>query len=155
MSRLVAITSEGEEAVVAATVETIVQARGVTTIIPELAELAVSADYEATTELEQVLWEALYQTSDGTATGATEVANPGDPTPALTGFQGFSGTEPTSGGVFAQNHFPASGGDGYRYWAEGDGWTLAAATSSRIGLRVTTTVNCNATGALRFRLQAA
>jgi hypothetical protein len=154
MSRLITFTSEGEEAVTTAT-ETIVQARGVTTLVPELAEVSGSCDQEATTEIEVALWEVLYQTTDGTATGATEVpGHPGDPTPALTGFHSFT-AEPNAGSIIPTGHAPQPGGEFYRYWADGDGPQLDDATTSRIGLRVTATLAGNVVGAMRWRIVAA
>lgn len=146
MAEPVAITAEGEEAVTATTTETIVQVRGVTTGQYEVTEIGLSADYEPTgADPEIVFWELLYQTTDGTATGATEVGRPDGPTPAITGFHTFT-AEPTGGNGIRMGHFPAAGGEMQRYWADGDGPKIDDATSSRIGLRVTTTVNCNVTG---------
>ncbi len=150
MAHKVRITSEGEEAVASATVETLAQARGVTTGKYECVGAVVSFDLEQTTEQEVAFIEIGYQTTDGTATGATEVAaDPDDPTPALTGFHSFS-AEPTKGTVFAQRHVPLSGGTAEVYLAAGDGNFLDSATTSRIGVWVTTSAACNAAAELVF-----
>lgn len=154
MSNLIAHTTEGEEAVAAATVETLVQARGVTTAKFELAEIQVSSDF-ATDFSGDVYWELLYQTTDGTATGATEIAaDPDDPTPQLTGFHSFS-AEPTAGNIVANGHFNCNGGEATRYWAEGDGFVLDSATSSRIGIRATSDKACNMVASMRWRVKSA
>lgn len=156
MSRLVRITAEAEEAVASATVETLLQVRGVTTAKFELAYVTVTADQEATTEIEIGFVEVLYQTSDGTATGATEVpGDPDDPTPQITGFHSFTGTEPTSGSFIDGGHIPLSGGEWSRYWAEGDGPSIDNATSSRIGVRIITSAAINCYAAIGLRVMAA
>lgn len=153
MSRLVRFTTEGEEAITTAA-ETLLQVRGVTTSKWEVAELSVSADYE-TDGTEIVLWDLLYQTTDGTATGGTEVpGDPDDPTPAITVFNSFT-AEPTAGSVICSGHFNANGGEAVRYWADGDGPAIDNATSSRIGLRVTSTIACNAQASMALRVVAA
>ena len=148
------ITTEGSEAIASATAETVLQLRGVTTLRAEIAEMVVSTDQQPTTEVENVAWRLLYQTTDGTATGATEVAgDPVDPTPALTGFHSFS-AEPTAGSVIIEGFFPANQGERF-YWAQGEGPVIDDATSSRIGLELNASAALNARAALRWRVLAA
>ena len=154
MSRLIRVTTEGEEAVSAATAETLVQIRGVTTLKLEVCEISLSADY--TTDATGVVsWQLLYQTSDGTGSGATEViGDPDDPTSAVTGFNSFS-AEPSSGTVIAEGMFNVNGGSDYRYWAEGDGIYIDNATSSRIGLVANSDKACNMKAYMGVRISAA
>lgn len=154
MSRVVRITTEGEEAVAAATAETLLQFRGVTTLKMEVFEIALSADY--TTDATGVVsWRLLYQSSDGTATGATEVpGDPDDPAPAITGFHSFS-AEPSASTVIMEGIFNCNGGSDYRYYADGDGISIDNATSSRIGLEVTSDKACNMKATLGLRIGAA
>jgi hypothetical protein len=154
MSHLISSTTEGEEALAAATAETILQVRGVTTQKVELAEVSLAGDQEATTEIENINWRILYQSTDGTATGATEVPqNPDDPTPAITLFHSFT-AEPTAGNVIAEGEIPANG-ELYRYWADGEGPTLDNATTSRIGLEATASIIVNVKAYWRWRVVSA
>lgn len=154
MSRLVRSTTEGQEALAAATAETVLQARGVTTAKFELAQFRLSGDQEPTTEVENISWRLLYQTTDGTATGATELqADPDDPTPALTCFHSFS-AEPSAGTVIDEGEIPANG-EVALYNAEGDGIFLENATSSRIGLEVTASATVNVRASWSWRVVAA
>lgn len=154
MSRVVRITTEGEEAVAAATAETLLQFRGVTTLKVEVFEVSLAADY--TTDATGVVsWRLMYQSTDGTGSGATEVAgDPDDPTPAITGFTSFS-AEPTPSTVIMEGIFNCNGGSDYRYYAEGDGVYLDNATSSRIGLEVSSDKACNMKATLGVRIGAA
>jgi len=154
VSRVVRITTEGEEAVAATTAETLLQFRGVTTLKVEVFEIALSADY--TTDATGVVsWSLLYQSSDGTGSGATEIAgDPDDPTPAITGFTSFS-AEPSTTSTIMEGIFNCNGGSDYRYYAEGDGITLDSATSSRIGLVVNSDKACNMKATLGVRIMSA
>jgi len=154
MSRIIRITTEGEEAVGASTAETLVQFRGVTTLKLEVAEFNASADY-TTDATGIVAWSLVYQSTDGTATGASEIpGDPDDPTPAITGFNSFS-AEPTTSSTIMEGHFNCNGGEVYRYYAEGDGITIDSATSSRIGLVVTSDKACNMKATLGLRVMSA
>lgn len=153
MSRIVRITTEGEEAIAAATAETLLQFRGVTTLKLEVCEFNISADY--TTDATGIVkWSLVYQSTDGTGSGATEIpGDPDDPTPAITGFTSFS-AEPTTSSTVAEGHFNCNGGEVYRYYAEGDGITLDNATSSRLGLVVNSDKACNACATLGLRVMS-
>jgi hypothetical protein len=153
MSRIIRITTEGEEAVSAATVETLLQFRGVTTLKLEVCELSISADY--TTDATGIVsWLLGYQSTDGTGSGASEIpGDPDDPTPAITGFTSFS-AEPTPSSTVLESHFNCNGGEVYRYYAEGDGITLDNATSSRLGLSVNSDKACNMKATLGLRVMS-
>jgi hypothetical protein len=153
VSRIIRITTEGEEAVSAATLETLLQYRGVTTLKLEICVMRLAADY--TTDATGVVsWQLQYQSSDGTATGCTEVSgDPDDPTPAITGFRHFT-AEPTPGTGIESGMFNCNGGSDYFYYAEGDGIALDNATSSRIGLSLTSDKACNIRGMLGLRVMA-
>lgn len=154
MSDLIRITTESEEAIASATIETVLQVRGLTTIRLELAEVHLTTDY-ATDATKFGLVLVVYQTSDGTATGCTEVAaDPNDPTPIMTGFRHFT-AEPTLGNAVCHGNFNLNGGEFARYWAEGDGPKIDKATSSRIGITLTADAACNATAEMAFRIVAA
>jgi hypothetical protein len=151
---LPSITTEGSEALAASTAETVLQVRGVTTLRVELAEVEFSCDQQPTTELENVGYRLGYQTTDGTATGATEVAgDPVDPTPALTGFHSVS-AEPTMGSVIKEGFIPANGEKSW-YWAQGEGPIIDDATTSRIGLELTASAIVNARASFKWRVIAA
>lgn len=154
-ARAISWTTEAEEALGAATAETVLQVRGVTTLKGEICEISVSGDQEATTELETMRVRVLYQSTDGTATGATEVAGePDDPTPAITTFHSFT-AEPTAGSVLIDVQVPANG-EFYRYWDDGQSpLKVDNATSSRIGIEVTATAAVNVSAYARFRPEAA
>lgn len=154
-ARGTAWTTEAEEALGAATAETVLQIRGVTTLKGEIFELGVSGDQEATTELETIRVRVLYQTTDGTFTGATEVpGEPDDPTPAWTTFHSSAG-EPSAGNVIIDEQFPANG-TFYKYWDDGQSpLTLDNATSSRIGIELTATAAVNVSAWARVRPVAA
>lgn len=151
MSRLIRSSTEAEEAITAATAETILQCRGVTTLKMELAEVNLGGDQEVTTEIESIRIRILYQSTDGTATGATEIAqDPDDPTPAITLFHSFT-AEPTAGNVLIDTEIPANG-EFYRYWADGEGPIVDSATSSRIGIEATSTANVNVSASWAWRV---
>lgn len=148
-------TTEAEEAFSAATAETVLQVRGVATLKGEISEISVSFDQEATTELETVRIRVLYQSTDGTATGATEVpGEPDDPTPAWTTFHSFT-AEPTAGSVIIDEQVPANGLF-YKYWDDGQSpCKIDNATTSRIGIEVTATATVNGSAYARVRPEAA
>jgi hypothetical protein len=154
MSHLTRHTTEGSEALAAATAETLIQARGVTTVKYELAYFRVSCDQQPTTEVEDVGWRLLYQTTDGTASAATELqGDPDDQAAALTTFHSFS-AEPTAGTVIDEGFFPANGSE-FLYKAVGDGIILDSATTSRIGLELTASAVVNARGSFGWRVDSA
>lgn len=135
-------------AIVAATAKTILQLRGVATTAAYVCKYAVSFDETVATE-GPVRVRLLYQSTDGTMTAATEVANDSVAVAAkVTAFHTAT-VEPTAGSVLTDHYVPAYQGLyespeiplpdlGSMYGK------LDAATSSRIGLELTAEDNCNA-----------
>jgi hypothetical protein len=137
------VTSEGEEAIAAATVETLVQLRGVTTAKARIVAWGISLDGVTSTDAPAVV-DLLFQTTDGTATGATEVAlNPDEPAALVTGFHSFS-AEPTPGGIIESYEVHPQGGMVIREYPPGREPMITNATSSRIGVRVNCPTAVNA-----------
>ena len=137
------ITTEGEEALGAATAETVLQLRGSTATKAAVAEVSVSFDGTTAGNAPAVV-RLLRQSTDGTATAATEVPwDPDNPTANVTGHHSFS-AEPTAGDVLATWEVHPQGGVLLVQWAPGEGPIVDNATSSRIGLEVTApdVVNC-------------
>lgn len=138
-----AITTEGEEAVAAATVETLLQVRGVTTTECKIVGWGVSFDSTVAADAPVVV-DLLFQTTDGTGTGATEVPLDGGGRAALgTGFHSFS-AEPTAGGILESYDVPPQGGLVIREYPPGREPIVTNLTTSRIGIRVTAPSGCNA-----------
>jgi hypothetical protein len=137
------ITTEGEEALAAATAETLVQLRGVTTTKCHIVAWGVSFD-SVTAADAPVVVDLLFQTTDGTGSAATEVAlNPDEPAALATGFHSFS-AEPTPGGILETYNVPPQGGMVIREYPPGREPIVTNATSSRIGIRCTAPAVCNA-----------
>ena len=137
------ITTEGEEGITT-TAETLVQLRGTTAKKGRIVKWGVFFDgVDAAAQPVQV--ELAYQTTDGTATGATEVEWDTDDGPAtLTGFHSFT-VEPTKGGVLEHLEVHPQGGGIVVEYPPGREPTITAATSSRIGVIVTAGAAVNAT----------
>lgn len=127
------VTSEGEEAVSAA--ETILQLRGATTTKAKLRGFSVSFDGTSATA-EPVIVRLLRQTTDGTASAATEVKyDPDAPAAACTAFHSFT-AEPTAGDVLFTVHVHPQGG--WSEWFPEDCCPfLDDVATSRVGLEVT------------------
>lgn len=139
------ITTEGEEALAAATAETILQLRGATTTKAKLIEIGVSFDGTSPTA-EPVRIRVLRQTTDGTATGASEEKDdPDDPTAGCTGFHSFT-AEPTAGGVLRDFELHPAGLPFVLQWPLGREPVLDDATTSRVGIECTAPAVVNATG---------
>lgn len=148
MASVYSITTEGEEALAAATAETVLQLRGATTVKAKILSFGVFFDGTSTTA-EPVRVRFLRQTTDGTGSGATEVAwDPDNPTANCTGFHSFS-AEPTAGEVLieAEVH-PQTGYE--RFFELGREPVLDNATSSRMGIEVTAPATVNVVGYLVF-----
>lgn len=137
------VTTEGEEALAAATAETLVQIRGVATAKARIVAWGVSFDGVTSSDAPAVV-DLLFQTTDGTATGASEIAlNPDEPTALVSGFHSFS-AEPTAGGIIESYEVHPQGGMIVREYPPGREPMLTNATSSRIGIRVTSPSAVNA-----------
>lgn len=135
------VTTEGEEALAATTLETLVQVRGHAGGKSQLIEWGIGFD---ATAAGTALVQLMRQTTDGTATAATEVLwDPDDPAASVTGFHSFT-AEPTAGEVFAQYEVPENGGQIIMQYPLGREPRLDSATTSRIGLTATATQACNA-----------
>jgi len=137
------VTTEGEEALGAATAETLLQLRGATAVKAQVCELSVSFDGVTSTDAPAVV-RLLRQSTDGTATAATEVLwDPDAPTASVTSFHSFT-VEPTAGDVLATWEVHPQGGNLQVYWPPGEGPILDNAATSRLGLEVTSPAAVNA-----------
>jgi hypothetical protein len=135
-------TTEGEEALAAATAETVLQVRGATVTKGRLKAWGVSFDGTSVTA-EPVRVRLLRQTTDGTGTGATEAKNdPDDPAANITAFHSFT-AEPTAGDVLEDREIHPQGGYDHQY-PHGEEKVIDADAASRIGIEVTApaVVNC-------------
>jgi len=145
MASVYSVTTEGEEALAAATAETIIQLRGSTACKAKVIEWGISFDGTSGTA-EPVRVRLLRQTTDGTGTGATEVAwDPDNPTANCTALNTFSSTEPTAGEVLAEYEVHPQTGIVIQY-PLGREPVLDNAATSRIAIEATApaTVNCSA-----------
>ncbi len=139
------VSTEGEEALVASTAETLVQIRGHAGAKTVLVEWAIGFDAVAAGT---ALVDLLRQSTDGTATGAVEVPwDADDPPASFTGFHSFS-AEPTAGDVLCSYQVPENGGQIIMQYPLGREPIIDSATTSRLGLRATATQVCNATAYL-------
>jgi hypothetical protein len=143
LARLYSITTEAEEGITTAA-ETLLQLRATTTTIAQVVAWGVSFDGATSTDA-PVQVRLLFQTTDGTASAATEVAIDArdDAAASTTGFHSFT-AEPTAGGVIEHHQVHPQGGNLIREYPPGREPTLASATSSRIGIEVTAAVAVNA-----------
>lgn len=142
MAAVYSVTTEAEEALAAATAETLVQLRGATTVKARIIEWGVSFDGVSVTA-EPVRVRLLRQTTDGTGTGATEVAwDPDNPTANCTAFHTFS-AEPTAGEVLADYDVHPQTGIVIQY-PLGREPVIDNATTSRIGIDATAPATVNA-----------
>ena len=136
-------TTEGESALVAATSRTVLQLRGLTTVRPTVVAWGISFDGATATDA-PVQVRFLYQTSDGTATGCTEVAwDSVAPAATLTAFRTFTSTEPTAGGVLEHHEVHPNGGNIWREYPPGREPVLAAATTARLAIECLAGANVN------------
>lgn len=143
MASVYSVTTETEEALTTS-VETVLQLRGATTVKAKVIEWGISFDSTSATA-EPVRVRLLRQTTDGTGTGATEVAwDPDNPTANVTAFNTFS-AEPTAGEVLAEYHCHPQSGIVIQY-PLGREPVIDNATTSRLGIDVLApaAVNCTA-----------
>lgn len=138
------ITTEGAEALGAATAETLLQVRGTTTGKISIVGYGLSFDGTSAVAVPGTI-RVLRQTTDGTATGAAEVQKDPDASAAsFTGFHSFT-AEPTAGSVlYTHMIHPQTGLEIPNAWAPPDGIIVDDATSSRVGIEATFAagVNC-------------
>ena len=144
MPRIYAVTTEGEEALAAATRETLLQVRGATSTKARIVRWGVSFDGVTASDA-PVLVDLERQTTDGTGVGATEAAlDPDDPTAACTAFHTFSGTQPTAGDKLEQHEVHPQGGLLMVEYPPGREPIIDSATSSRIAVVATAPAIVNA-----------
>lgn len=145
-----ACTTEGEEALAAATAETLLQIRGSSSVKTKLIAWGVSFDSTSATA-EPVLVRLARQTTDGTATGASEVKNdPDDPAALVTTFHSFS-AEPTLGDVLEEYDIYPGGIPFVMQYPLGDEPVIDSDTTSRLAIVVTAPAIVNAVAWMRWR----
>ncbi len=133
MGQVYSVTTEAEEALGVATVETLVQLRGATTQKARLIEFGVSFD-GVTAAAEPVEVILRRQSTDGTGVGATEVLwDPDDPAASLTSFHTFS-AEPTGGDRLGVWEVHPQGGLLVMQYPLGREPIIGDAATSRLGL---------------------
>jgi hypothetical protein len=147
MASVYSITTEGEEALAAATAETLLQLNGVATCKAKVVQWSVSFDgVSATAEPVQV--KLLRQTSTGASgSAASEIKwDPDNPTALLIGLHSF-GTNPTAGDVLEHYEVHPQAGIVIQY-PLGREPTIDNATSSKLGIEVTSPAVVNAVATL-------
>lgn len=137
-------TTEGEEALAAATAETLLQLRGGTTTYAKVIAWGVSFD-GVTADAAPVVVRLVRQTTDGTGTGATEtLIQPAvAAAAAVTSFHSFS-AEPTAGDVVETHEVHPQGGNIIREYPPGREPQLDNVNTSRIGIEVNAPAVVNA-----------
>lgn len=141
MFSIYSVTTETEEALTTS-VETVLQLRGAAAVKPRIREWSITFDGISATA-EPVRVRLLRQTTDGTATGASEVKwDPDSPAANCTAFHTFT-AEPTAGDVLWEGHVHPQAGIHIQY-PLGCEPVLDDATTSRIGIDVLApaAVNC-------------
>jgi hypothetical protein len=137
------IAVQTEEPLGAATRECVLQLRGVTTTKARVVAWGISFD-GVTSAAEPVLVHLERQSTDGTATAATEEAlDPDDAAAVVTGFRTFT-AQPTSSNILEVYNIHPMGGGLVREYPPGREPVLDNATSSRIGITVTAPAAVNA-----------
>lgn len=138
MPKCYSATTEGEVALTAATERTVVQLRGGTASKSRVIAWAVSFDGVVAADAPVVV-RLLRQTTDGTATGSTEVKlDADDPTPTVTAFKTFTSTMPTDGDVLETYEIHPQGGLFVREYPPGREPVIDDVNTSRIA------ISCNA-----------
>ena len=150
MGAVYAVTTEGEEALAAATAETVLQLRGATTTKAKVVAWGVSFDGVTAADAPVVV-RLLRQTTDGTGTAATEAPlDPDSPTAGVTAFHTFSSTEPTAGDVLETYEVHPQGGSLVREYPPGREPVIDNATTSRIAIEVTAPAVVNVVGFIHW-----
>lgn len=142
------ITTEGAEALAAATAETVLGVRGLTTVKAVILEWGVAFDGASATAV-PVRVRLNRHSTDGTATAATEVPWDGAadaPAALLTGFHSYT-AEPTTSATLVELYCHPQGGLSFQY-GPGRGPTIGAATTSRLGIECVAPATVNVTGYL-------
>lgn len=142
MSAVYSAVTETEEALTTS-VETVLQLRGATTCKARIVEWGVAFDSTSATA-EPVRVRLLRQSTDGTASAATEAAwDPDNPTAACTAFHTFT-AEPTAGDVLVETHCHPQGGVSFQY-PLGREVVLDNAATSRVAIDVLAPAAVNVT----------
>lgn len=144
MASVYSVTTENEEAVGAATVETLVQLIGHASVKAKVCEWGVSFD-GVTANNNPVRIRVLRQTTAGTRSSAVEVNwDPDNPTANCLSFNTFS-AEPTASDVLCEMQCHPQAGVMVQY-PLGREITLDNSTTSRLGIDVLApeAVNCSA-----------
>jgi hypothetical protein len=143
MGGIYAATTEGEEALAAATAETVLQLRGSTVTKARIVAWSVSFDGISATEAPVVV-RLIRQTTDGTGSAATEEPlDPDSPTANCTAFHSFS-AEPTAGTSVETYEIHPQGGLLIREYPPGREVILDNAATSRIAIECTAPAAVNA-----------
>lgn len=143
MSRIYAATTEGEEALAAATEETLVQLRGATGTKARIIAWGISFD-GVTADAAPVVVELRRQTTDGTFSAATEAKfDPDDPTALCSAFHSQSAAPTQSDRLEAIEVHP-QGGLFIREYPPGREPVLDNLSTSRIGIVATAPAAVNA-----------
>lgn len=144
-------TTEGEEALAAATAETLLQLRGSSSLKTSLIQWGVAFDATSATA-EPVVVRLARQTTDGTATGASEVKqDPDDPAALVTSFHSFTGTEPTLGDILEEHEVYPGGIPLIVQYPLGDEPIVDSDATSRLAIVVTAPAIVNAVAHMRWR----
>lgn len=143
-------TTEGEEALAAATAETLLQIIGSASIKTRLIQWSVAFD-SVTAAAEPVLVRLARQSTAGTSTGAAEVpADADDPASLVTCFHSFS-AEPTMGVVLEEHEVYPGGIPFIVQYPLGDEPVIDSDTTSRLAIIVTAPAVVNAVATMRWR----
>lgn len=130
------VTTEAEEALAAATAETLIQLRGVTTTRAKLIAWGVSFD-GVTAAAAPVEVRLVRQSTDGTASAASEIkADESAPAALLTAFHSFT-AEPTTTDVFEHHEIHPQGGNLIREYRPGTEPIVNNLTTSRLAIIAT------------------
>lgn len=142
MGSVYSITGEAEEALAAATAETVLQLVGHASVKARIVEWGVSFD-GVSAVAEPIRIRLVRQTTAGTATGASEVMwDPDNPTASCLGFHSFS-AEPTYGDILVDMDVHPQAGIVMQY-PLGREPVIDNSTTSRLGLVVTAPAIVNA-----------
>lgn len=145
------ITTEGEEALAAATAETVLLLAGSTAGKARLTEVALGFD-GVTSTAEPVQWKVKRgnSASQGTSSAATEEKeDPDDATAANTGFHSFSGEPTYTGQPLAHGEVHPMGG-----WMRVPvSLVVDDATNSFLGLELTAPAIVNVAAEMRWEVQ--
>ncbi len=136
MASVFATTTEGEEAVAAATAETLVRVGGSTAVKGKIIEWGVATDGVSATA-EPIRVRLVRCSSDGTGSAATEtqVSDPDNPTANCVGTHSFS-AEPTKTDVIIETELHPQGDRIQHQFPLGREPGLDSATTSCIGIEV-------------------